>query len=310
MSRSTMAQLFARLPINLRYVLSELLISAYNFDARILKDYIDGKFATTFNYSNESIAKIKALHDRHKGERCFILGNGPSLNRTNLTNLRNEVSIASSGIFHIFKENSYRPTYYTVVDFIFAQQYARIIDKVIKNDNITGILLNSLKKYIQGDPSTIWVNFLPTWIHGHYSQYTQENMETNREKPLLPEFSENLVRGIHDAGTVTYVNLQLALYMGFSDIYLIGVDHNYKVKETIVTENPDILISDYEVDPNHFSPNYTPKGHKMAVPRVTIMESAYYKARKVAESRGVNIYDATKGGQLKVYRKIDYDSLF
>jgi len=310
MDRSTMAQLFARFPISMRYVLGVLLISAYSFDARILKDYIDGKLATKFNYSNEAIAKIKSLENRYFGDRCFILGNGPSLNQTDLSYLKNEVSIASSGIFHLFKENNYRPTYYTVVDFIFAQQYAKIIDRVIQSDNITGILLNSLKKYIQGDDSTIWVNFLPTWVHGHYSQYTQENMEMNRENPLLPEFSEDLVRGIHDAGTVTYVNLQLALYMGFKEIYLIGVDHNYHIEKTIQTQDEDILISDYEVDPNHFSPNYTPKGHKMAVPRVSIMESAYYKARKVAESQGVNIYDATKGGHLRVYQKVDYDSLF
>lgn len=305
-----MAQLFARLPVGLRYILGELLITAYSFDARIFKDYIDGKLATRINYSNDSIAKIQALKDRYKGERCFILGNGPSLNQTDLSHLRSEVSFGSSGIFHIFKENDYRPTFYTVVDFIFAQQYARIIDKVIKNERITGILLNSLKRYIPGDETTIWVNFLPTWAHGHYSQYTPENMETNREKPLLPEFSEDLVRGIHDAGTVTYINLQLALYMGFKNIFLIGVDHNYKVKKTIETDNPDILVSDYDVDPNHFSPNYTPKGHKMAVPRITIMESAYYKARKVAEARGVNIYNATKGGYLKVYHRVDYDSLF
>ncbi|UCG02596.1 MAG: DUF115 domain-containing protein [Candidatus Heimdallarchaeota archaeon] len=310
MDRSTMAQLFARFPISMRYVLGVLLISAYSFDVRVIRDYIEGKLATKFNYSTEAIDKIKSLKDHYMGERCFILGNGPSLNQTDLSNLKNEVSIASSGIFHIFKENDYRPTYYTVVDFIFAQQYAKIIDRVIKKDNITGVLLNSLKKYIQGDDSTIWVNFLPTWIHGHYSQYTLENMETNRENPLLPEFSEDLVRGIHDAGTVTYVNLQLALYMGFQDIYLIGVDHNYHIEKTIRTKDEDILISDYEVDPNHFSPNYTPKGHKMAVPRVSIMESSYYKARKVAESRGINIYDATKGGQLRVYQKVDYDSLF
>lgn len=310
MDRSTMAQFFARFPISLRYVLGVMLISAYNFDPRIIRDYIDGKLATKFNYSNESIAKIKSLKDRYKGERVFILGNGPSLNLTNLDKLETEVSIASSGIFHIFKDNDYRPTYYTVVDFIFAQQYAKIIDRVIQKDNITGILLNSLKKYIQGNDSTVWVNFLPTWVRGHYSQYTLKNMETNRERPLLPEFSEDLVRGIHDAGTVTYVNLQLAIYMGFKEIYLIGIDHNYHIEKTIKTQDDDILVSDYEVDPNHFSPNYTPKGHKMAVPRVSIMESAYYMARKVAESRGVNIYDATKGGKLRVYQKVDYDSLF
>lgn len=61
-----MAQLFARLPISMRSVLGVLLISAYSFDARIFKDYIDGKFASKFNYSNLFyIPKLIELYPDH-----------------------------------------------------------------------------------------------------------------------------------------------------------------------------------------------------------------------------------------------------
>lgn len=53
-----------------------------------------------------------------------------------------------------------------------------------------------------------------------------------------------------------------------------------------------------------------PKGYTLAVPNVQLMERCYYRARKVAEKRGVKIYSATKGGKLGVFKRIDYDSLF
>ncbi len=306
----TARKIFAFLPIRLRYFMGELIITTISFDARIFRDYVHGALAARRNFTNERISKIKSLKDKYKGDRCFILGNGPSLNRTDLSKLKNEISFGSNGIFHIFEENDYRPTYFTVVDFIFAKNYSKTINNIIKKPNITGILLNSLRKDIQGDSSTIWINFLPTWANGHYTQYTPENLTPHFERPLLPEFSEDIVRGIHDGGTVTYINLQLALYMGFKEIYLIGIDHNYKIDKTIKTDFEDILISDYEVDPNHFSPNYTPKGHTMTVPRVHIMERCYYKARKIAEKRNVKIFNATRGGHLGVFKRVNYNSLF
>ncbi len=310
MDSFTARKIFAFLPLRLRYFLGELIITSISFDARIFRDYVHGVLAVKYNLSNENITKILSLKDKYKGKRCFILGNGPSLNKTDLSFLRDEISFGSNGIFHLFKENDYRPTYFTVVDFVFAQNYSNIINNIITKKNITGILLNSLRKNIKGDKSTIWVNFLPTWANGHYSQYTVENLTPHFERPLLPEFSEEILRGIHDAGTVTYINLQLAIYMGFKEIYLIGIDHNYKTEKIIETEYEDIIISDYDDDPNHFSPNYTPKGHTWTVPRMHIHERCYYKARKIAERKNIKILNATKGGNLRVFKRVNYNSLF
>ncbi|MHA1969665.1 MAG: 6-hydroxymethylpterin diphosphokinase MptE-like protein [Candidatus Hodarchaeales archaeon] len=310
MDSFTARKIFAFLPTRMRYLMGELIITSISFDPRMFRDYTHGVLATKFNYRNDYISKVLNLKNCHKGARCFILGNGPSLNKTDLNKLKEEISFGSNGIFHIFKETDYRPTYFTVVDFIFAKNYSKTINKIIKQKNITGILLNSLRKYINGDDTTIWVNFLPTWANGHPLQYNPENLAPHFKWPLLPEFSEDIIRGIHDAGTVTYINLQLALYMGFKEIYLVGVDHNYKIDKALKTEYEDILVSDYEVDPNHFNPNYTPKGHTLTVPRMHIMERCYYAARKVAEKRNVKIFNATKGGHLGVFKRVNYDSLF
>ena len=52
----------------------------------------------------DSIARLAALRDRHRGERCFILGNGPSLKRTDLSKLRNETTFGLNRIYLAFPE--------------------------------------------------------------------------------------------------------------------------------------------------------------------------------------------------------------
>ena len=69
--------------------------------------------------------------------------------------------------------------------------------------------------------------------------------------PKLPQFSEDITNGIYEGYTVSYMCLQLAIYMGFKEIYLLGIDHNYKVT---LLPNGEIK-EDNEVQ-NHFSDNY------------------------------------------------------
>ena len=46
-----------------------------------------------------SLHKLMELKGRHAGERIFIIGNGPSLNKMDLRLLKDEVTIASNGLY-------------------------------------------------------------------------------------------------------------------------------------------------------------------------------------------------------------------
>ena len=59
---------------------------------------------------------LKELKDKYKGQRCFIIGNGPSLTVSDLESLKDEVTFASNRIFKIFDETDWRPDYYGVFD--------------------------------------------------------------------------------------------------------------------------------------------------------------------------------------------------
>jgi hypothetical protein len=93
--------------------------------------------------------------------------------------------------------------------------------------------------------------------------------------------------------------------MGFSEAILIGVDHNF------VTRGPanQAVVSQGD-DPNHFSPNYFGAGFKWQLPDLAGSERAYALAKKSYEDAGRHVMDATVGGKLTVFPKVDYNLLF
>jgi len=60
-------------------------------------------------WRRESMRKLAALKDSHKGERCFLIGNGPSLRQTDLTLLKNEFTFGFNRIFLAAEELNFTP---------------------------------------------------------------------------------------------------------------------------------------------------------------------------------------------------------
>jgi hypothetical protein len=99
--------------------------------------------------------------------------------------------------------------------------------------------------------------------------------------------------------------------MGFDPIYLIGCDTSYTVPESVQIESDDPRkLTSTEEDPNHFDPHYFGPGRKWQNPDVRFMVEDYEKARRSADRSGIGIYNATVGGQLEVFPRVDYRSVF
>jgi hypothetical protein len=235
----------------------------------------------------ENERRLNALRNREASKRIFIIGNGPSLLRTDVDRLRNDVTIASNAIFLLFAQTHFRPTYYTIEDYLVAE------DRRNETASLKGfwkIFPEDLRRFIKPDERTIYINFV-------------------RNYEGFPRFSPNFERRVYWGGTVTFMNMQLAYYLGASKIYLIGIDHNYcpptsrdKVQGTVITSAAD--------DPNHFDPRYFGVGYRWHDPKVDRMEQAYCTAKTYFESRGVQIFNATDGGNLEVFPRVRFDSLF
>jgi len=120
-----------------------------------------------------------------------------------------------------------------------------------------------------------------------------------------PSFSKDVRGRIWEGATVTYVTIQLAFHMGFKEMILIGVDHNYQA-----SGKPNTTVTSQGDDPNHFSASYFGKGFRWQLPDLETSELGYSMARAEIERSGRRIIDATVGGKLAIFDKVDYNSMF
>lgn len=227
-----------------------------------------------------SIEKLVALRDRHQGQRCFILGNGPSLKQTDLSRLNGEVSFGMNRIYLLRESTGFEPTYYVAVNTLVVEQCAG------------DILRLPMPKFISFRGRR-WFERGADIIY----------LDTDYTDP--PTFSGDVSGRVFEGSTVTYVAMQIAFHMGFEQVILVGVDHDFKTRG-----RPNVTVTSEGSDPDHFSPAYFGKGFRWQLPDLEASEEAYRMARKAFEGAGRTIVDATLGGKLEVFPKVDYDDLF
>ncbi|RLA51487.1 MAG: hypothetical protein DRR42_10185 [Gammaproteobacteria bacterium] len=256
--------------------------------ARLLKKL--KLFYTLYEKSLDGDESLSKFKDRHKGERCFIMGGGPSLKAINPEFLKREVTFGVNGIFLIYDWLGFEPTYYCVEDCLVYEDRWRDITKKIKSSTCFFPVQFSSEEFDR-------VN------HNYFKAIYEFDPRAG-----FPRFSEDISKLVWIGGTVTYVCIQLALYMGFEEVYLLGMDHNY-AKPDHVESDGDIWLSQGN-DPNHFHPDYFGSGYRWHDPKVWRMEEAYCKARQVFERRGKKIINATVGGNLEVFDRVNYAELF
>lgn len=112
----------------------------------------------------------------------------------------------------------------------------------------------------------------------------------------------DLKNGVYDIATVTYSMLQIAVSMGIRDIYIIGCDNSYGKevkKDGTVVDNGTV---------SYFAGS-DPKETKHAA-ATWEMDIAYEYAKKFAKEHDIHIYNATRGGHLEAFERVDFDSLF
>ncbi len=237
--------------------------------------------AATFHpWRRESVRRLAALRDTRRGERCFIIGNGPSLRNTDLSRLRNEYTIGMNRFYLMFPELGFETSYFLSINDLVIEQCAADFQKL----NMP--LFLSWRAHRWMEPPAEHVHFL-------YTTYTG------------PKFARDVRGRLWEGATVTYVALQLAFFLGFQEAVLIGVDHNF-----VTQGKPNTTVVSEGDDPNHFSPGYFGKGFRWQLPDLDTSERSYCMAREAYAAAGRKVIDATVGGKLTVFPKIAYDSLF
>lgn len=222
----------------------------------------------------------------HKGQRCVILGNGPSLRGDDLTSLQGEVTFAANKIYLLYKDTPWRPTYYNVEDELVAVQNDR---------DIVSRVGPVRKAFFRREFRTRFAEMANTLFYDDWHNY----------RPF-PRFSTDPATGMFWGSTVTYINLQLAYWMGFEEIYFIGMDFSFLTPKTF--EKDGLLRGGGEI--NHFSPEYRKVGERWNQPNLDLQLRAFEYGRDWLNSRGVKVFNATRGGKLEVFPRVSFDDVF
>ena len=223
---------------------------------------------------------LDELKGAFKGERCWVIGNGPSLNHQNLYQLQDEFTIGSNYIYMNKDKMGGYPTIISFANYLVIKQ---------RLDEIMGL----------EDP----IKALPFYLYDDFG--SPKNSLILNMQHQTPNFSLKASDYASTASTVTYVNLQLAYHLGFDKVYLIGVDNRYKQPDH---GKEGTVLSQEEDDPNHFTPNYF-KGLKWQKGDEEKMESLYARAKIAFEARGSKVIDCTYNGALTIFDKQDFDTV-
>lgn len=227
--------------------------------------------------------KILGLKNKYMGKRCFIIGNGPSLNPEDLERLKGEITFASNKIYKIFDNTTWRPTFYMVVDPIVLEENAKDINLVEAKTKFT------LKVYKHLFNADIYFN-------------------NNLYKNKRGTFSTNIMESLYSSGTVSYHLLQITHYMGFSEVYLLGHDYNFK---GAISKSKDLSFLKTELNTSlYFSEDYIKPDEKKPGQSPEEMYKGMEKARSVFENEGKKIYNATRFSYLDVFEHRNFDELF
>ena len=228
----------------------------------------------------ESRRRLAQYRDKHRGGKAAIIGSGPSLLKTDLSRLEGRTLFGMNRLYTGFDTLGVTVDYYLAVN-------------------------RYVMEYYGGEIAGLGIPFFVGWegrdqvpMHDHVSYlYTQSGAD----------FETELTRRVPVGGTVTFAAMQLAYFMGFSDVVLVGVDHRFDLTDKEKGSGPNAAVQRKGADPNHFSSNYFPSGIVWQTPDLKQSDQAYRNARSVYEADGRSICDATVDGALTVFPRHPVD---
>lgn len=269
-------------------LLRSIALSIFNFSKRL------DKLNLLSSTEKKILLRNKQFENKHRGKRAFVIVNGPSLKDQDINWLSDDITFVVSGFYRHEVIRKWQPTYYSIID-------KNFFDGSEQSRNLFSQLNEVIKKSIF---------FIPLF----------RGLKSNELLSLLPSertFYAALAGGptksvdftgvVQSFYGVSAFALAQAIFMGCSPIYLLGFDHDY--------------LANRGLDRHFYTggtiPGATGNSKTLAerIPYDTEMEANlklwknYRSLKRIAEKKGIKIYNATNGGYLDVFERIDYNKL-
>lgn len=214
---------------------------------------------------------LESFKNKHQGETLYLLANGPSINKTDLNTLIGKNVMCMNRFYIKFKDLEFKPTYLVCVEETVLDQFSKDFSKLA----------------------------VPTFVNWRSRNKIPGVHYLKESFNIVPFFQSDITKPANTGGTVTYMCLQLAYFMGFKKVVILGMDHSFK--ETGTAAKAEIRTQ--EKDESHFDPNYFPKGMKWVIPDLQKSEYSYHLADVYYKNQNRIIIDATIGGKCPIFTK-------
>lgn len=215
---------------------------------------------------------IKDYKDKYNGERCFIVATGPSLTMEDLDLIKNEYSFAMNSCVLALDKTDWRPQFYMIQD---EYVYEKLEDELVNGAGL--------------EMEQIWVTQnikkqfnVPQRFKSIFLHYLNHKMFSTKLTGKI-KFSDDCYAGVYDAYSVIFSIMQMACYMGFKKICLLGCDCNYDLPKA------------HFIESGHVGLKANMTGEKL------LRSHAAFK--KFAIAQGVEVINCTRGGMLEVYAR-------
>lgn len=271
---------------------------------------------------------LESFRDVHKGQRCFVVGNGPSLNQIDMGRLKDEITFGSNRCYMGFPDWGFEFTYWGIYDALQIEEYGPEYE--------ANVPPGPVKFY----PYAYWPllrlpNACP--IAMDWPRAASREFSTDPHR-LIVGYS------------VTFMLLQIAAFMGCDPIYLVGLDHRYHItRPQLLTRavrlsgkwvarhfdhTPWYRAAEGAVDAwrkarrsggearariwqandaagaTHFTSKYTSEQKRFLMPRPQDAERDYECALAWARANGRSIVNATPNSALRVFPMAAFEELF
>lgn len=228
---------------------------------------------------NESLRRLRELRAVYKDCECVIVGNGPSLNKMNLELLEGRYCFFFNGAFDLRRYADPGKAIHVCEDRLVFEDHRTALN------NLGGL------KFFPSD-----LIHLVDCSDAIIVEFHRGYCESLRDwPPFVDHESEFPI--FYWGGTVAYLALQIAQWMGFSRIHIIGVDLTYSIPESV--ERDGVVLTSTADDINHYDPGYFGKGLRWHVPRPERMLRAFRKASKLPINN--NVTNSGVGGNLNCF---------
>ena len=259
-----------------------------------------------FTKYKDLVAKNIELKDIHKGKRCFLLGSGPSIKKEDLKPLKNEIVFALNNFYvhEDFNEimSGDVPKYYMTAPIHPPQtedEWKRWFEDMEKHMPKNTNMIFGLNAY-EGNIKYIFEKYGIFKEHkiNWYFAGVNYNHETFNDNAM------DITNPIYSGEAVSIYSLILAIYMGFDEIYLLGMDHDYFLYED---ESKMRMYERAVHQQNEFERTF---GDTFYIKEFLRQYNIFSKYKAFANNSNSKIFNASNGGILKVFPKVKYESLF